>query len=275
LVDHLVQKVSTIFGEERPLSATTNDLKDLFTFLSTCNQILERDQHRLLICMDEYENIDQKIGAGVFPEDLLATIRESIQSHRRITWVFAGSKEITELVKVRWTSYLVSTSTVEVPLFSEQETQLLLTEPLKYSSLWRKDNPNRPSFPLGFWGNGGIERIHAEAAGWPHLVQLIAQIVVDVLNDENVRQVNLRLMERALDKVIVSGHNVLYELVHGESALPGEWEYISKFRTLETQPPPDDETIARSLRRRLLVMEESGQWRLRAPLMARWLRQRG
>jgi hypothetical protein len=41
------------------------------------------------------------------------------------------------------------------------------------------------------------------------------------------------------------------------------------------QPPPDDEALHRSLRRRLLVVNEGTDWRLRVPLMQRWLRQRG
>jgi hypothetical protein len=98
---------------------------------------------------------------------------------------------------------------------------------------------------------------------------------VDLLNDEAEKQVTSLLLERALDRAIVSGHNVLYELLRRESGLLGEWEYLFKFRVCETQPPPDDEAIARSLRRRLLVEEESGQWRLRVPLMSRWLRKRG
>jgi hypothetical protein len=98
---------------------------------------------------------------------------------------------------------------------------------------------------------------------------------VDILNDEAASQVTSPLLELALDRAIVSGHNVLYELVRRESTLPGEWDYISKFRVRETQPPPDDEMIARSLRRRLLVKEETNQWRLSVPLMSRWLRKRG
>src|SRR5271165_60098 len=276
LVHHLVREISTVFAGEALPSMTPTDLKDLFGFLSACNQILESDRRWLVISLDEYENIDQKIGQQVFPEDLLAMFRESIQSHRRITWIFAGSHEITELVHAPWTSYLVSARTVEVPLFSDQETRLLLTEPFKHSSLWRDDEPGRPRprFQPGFWGEGGIERIHAEAGGWPHLVQLIAETIVDLLNDEGDLQVTSPVLERALDRAIVSGHNVLYELLRRESTLPGEWEYLSKFHSCETQPLPDDEAIAQSLRRRLLVKEEADQWRLSVPLMSRWLRKR-
>lgn len=83
------------------------------------------------------------------------------------------------------------------------------------------------------------------------------------------------LFERALNKAIVSGHNVLYQLMRGESTLAGEWDYLAAFRKRELQSPPADEAIYTSLRRRLLVAEESGEWCLRVPLMARWLRQSG
>jgi len=131
--------------------------------------------------------------------------------------------------------------------------------------------------PSELWGPDGIDRIHAEAAGWPHLVQLIAQIVVDLLNDEGRRRVDPGLLETALDESIVRGHNVFYELMHRESSLTGEWEYLYAFRKHEAQPHPEDEAIASSLKRRLLVTvdDEVGQWRLRVPLMRRWLLKRG
>lgn len=110
-------------------------------------------------------------------------------------------------------------------------------------------------------------------------MQLIAETIVDLVNLEEVSQVTPELFERALDKSIVRGQNVLYELMHRESALPGEWEYLLNFRQTETQPPPQDdplaEKIAASLRRRLLIAESNNEWRLRVPLMARWLKLRG
>ncbi len=36
-----------------------------------------------------------------------------------------------------------------------------------------QDDATRPRFTPGFWGEGGIERIHAETGGWPHLVPRI------------------------------------------------------------------------------------------------------
>ncbi len=257
------------------LAGGANDLSYLFCILEAANCKLHNADQRLLFSIDEYEYIDRKIGEGVFPRDLLATLRESIQTHRRITWIFAGRHEIAELRNAPWSSYLVSARTIEVGLFTPSETRLLLTEPLKYSSLWPKDDPARPHFEPGFWGEGGIERIHTEAGGWPHLVQLITETTIDLLNDDRRTSVDAKLLERALEQAIVRGRAVFHELMRRESTRPGEWDYLTGFRTATTQPPPADEAVARSLRRRLLVSEENELWRLRAPLMGRWLREQG
>ena len=197
LVALLGESLRSAWPGGRQAEATPRDLTGLTRLLAACNDALGAEGRRLILAFDEYENIDRKIGEGIFSEDLLALVRESIQTHRNLTWAFAGSHEIDELKHAAWTSYLVSARTIEVPPFTEAETRLLLTEPLKHSTLWPKDDPSRPrpSFPADFWGPGGIERIHAEAAGWPHLVQLIAETVVDLINDEGGRQVDPELFE--------------------------------------------------------------------------------
>jgi hypothetical protein len=263
-------------GNKADVAGMPDEISGLYDFLANCNSRLQVGSKRLLLALDEYELIDSKIAEGVFTEDLLRMVRESIQSHRNITWIFSGSHEITELTGAPWTSYLVSARTIPVPVFKPPETRLLLTEPLKYSSFWnKKEEPHRPRFDPGFWGEGGIDRIHEEAGGWPHLVQLIAEAVVDLINDEEARTVTPALLDRALASCVVRGHNVLYELMRRECTLPGEWEYLSAFRRQPEQSAPVGEAVYRSLRRRDLITEANGYWRLRVPLMARWLRERG
>lgn len=274
LIRHTLQKIAEAWSQMALGEIPDADLPTFIRALSIYNTRLQENGKRVLLAVDEYENLDRKLGEKVFPEDLLATIRESIQKHRNITWLFSGSHDITELKYAEWPSYLVSTRTIEVPMFTMEETQSLLTEPLKFAPV-EEDKFERQSFKPGFWGENGIERIQEQAGGWPHLVQLIAETIVDVINDADQRQVDDTLFEAALNKAIVSGHNVLYQLLRGECTLPGEWEYLSAFRSRETQPLPGDEAIYVSLRRRLLMEEVNGEWRLRVPLMGRWLKQRG
>jgi hypothetical protein len=251
------------------------DLASFYQFLGATNDHLETTDRRLLIGIDEYENLDRKIAEGVFPEDLLATFRESIQTHRRIIWLFTGSHHITELTNAPWPSYFVSVRTVELEPFSDAETRLLLTDPLKSSPLFRRDESKRPRFDPSFWGEGGIEHIQAEAAGWPHLVQLLAETAVDLVNMNEAPGVDAALMEKTLATAIKRGDMVLRELMHGESRLPGEWDYLCGFLTRDSQPPPDDPAIFRSLKRWELITVEGDEWRLRVPLMQRGLRERG
>ena len=164
---------------------------------------------------------------------------------------------------------------MDVPPFTEAETRRLLTEPLRYSSLWRDDDSKRPQFSPEFWGDDGIERIHVEAGGWPHLVQLLAETIVDLCNDQGQSHADQVLLEQAIAKAVVAGDGVLRQLMQPEDATPGEWAYLRGFRTRDAQPPPDDEVVYQALRRRLLVAVEGGQWRLWVPLMQRWLRERG
>jgi len=138
---------------------------------------------RLLLALDEYEMLDAKLREGVFTQDLLATLRESIQSHRRIIWAFSGNTDITELAGADWTSYLISVRTLAVPLFTPEETHLLLTQPLKHSALREDAKAKSALFWREFWGEAGIARIHAESGGWPYFVQLIAETAVRLANE--------------------------------------------------------------------------------------------
>lgn len=275
LIELLLGRIRGAFGTAAPAVPASVDLPGLFAFLGAVNERPASDRRRLLIGLDEYEAIDAKIGEGVLPQDLLDTLRESIQSHRSITWMLAESHEITELPHAPWTSVLVSARTIEMPLFTREETTLLLTDPLQHSRFWREKGRQRPRFASAFWGERGIDTIHAEAGGWPHLVQLIAETAIDLSNDGDRRAVDAALLEQALDKATVKGHNVLYELSCRESRLPGEWEYLRGFASRERQPPPADSRIYAALRRRLLLVDDHGECALRVPLMRRWLTQRG
>lgn len=269
----LAETAQAAAGVETAAAAGT--LEALFRALDEVNARLAPDRRLLLAC-DEFEMIDAKIGEGVLPLDLLHMLRESIQTHRRITWAFVGSHDLGELRHADWSSFFVSLRTLEVTPFTPEETRLLLTEPLKSSPLWNARTEKAPRFDPAFWGEGGIERIQAETGGWPHLVQLVAETAVDLANDKGVAALDAALLEQAFAASVGRGDAVLHQLVESESRLPGEMEYLLGFRGREVQPEPQDDALRRSLRRRLLVEAAApGTWRMRVPLMRRWLIERG
>ena len=58
---------------------------------------------------------------------------------------------------------------------------------MKHSRLFERDESKRPRFEPGFWGEDGIARIQAETAGWPHLVQLLAERLRTCATNGNAR----------------------------------------------------------------------------------------
>ena len=271
----LIDKEVSAAIKDQPAGLKSEDLGGLFERLSSANSWLEYTGLRLIMAVDEFENIDTKIGEGVFSPDLLATIRELIQSHRRLIWVFAGSHRVTMLRNAEWPSYLISVQTIEIPPFTETETRLLLTDPLRLSPLYSRDAERRPRFNSNFWGEGGIAWIHAQTAGWPHLVQLLASGAVDFANELETTCLNRQALEEVARRAIVSGDMVFHQLVHGESQSEAERAYIAGFRTRDRQSPPEDDATLRSLRLREIIAEDGSVWRLKVPLMQQWLRTRG
>ncbi|HLC14847.1 MAG TPA: hypothetical protein VJL89_01295, partial [Thermodesulfovibrionia bacterium] len=91
---------------------------------------------------------------------------------------------------------------------------------------------------------------------------------------ESRHTVDRQTMELAFDEAVVSGHTVLYQLIVGESKTEAEKNYLYGFCNQTWQLPPEDPSTRQRLNHRQLIVEENGKWRLRAPLMARWMRKR-
>jgi hypothetical protein len=270
---HLRQQIAARLG----WSDEMDDMADLPALMETLDRanahLRSGGEERLLIALDEYEMLDTRLKDGAFPVDLLATLRESIQTHRRIVWLLAGSHHIDELGFADWSSYLVSVRMVTAPMFSLDETRQLLTNPLAHSTLFSgKDDPRQPRIAESFWGDGGVAWIQAMAGGWPYMVQLLAEAVVDEVNDRSAAAFDPAWRDELLDRAVGRGELALRQLLLGESRLPGETDYLLDFATTEDQAPPADPAVARSLHRRALVTVDDGdRWRLRAPLMRHWL----
>ena len=86
---------------------------------------------------------------------------------------------------------------------------------------------------------------------------------------------NAEMLATAAGRAVVSGDTVLRQLVHGETQSDQEAAYFAGFRRLDQQPPPADDATMQSMRHRQIIVEETGTWRLKVPLMQQWLRSRG
>lgn len=291
---HLAQRLGDVIRESCPEAEpfdTPADLPALAAFLRKVNDALENADRRLLSGLDEYEVLDEKIGKGAIAEDVLALMRDAIQQHRRIRWLVSGVHHFGDLTRARWSSYLTAFQTVEVRPFSPEETHQLLTDPLRHAAAFSGRTPPDADFFRDFWHAGAVERIYHESQGWPALAQGIAREVVRICHRTQSLKSTPEILEKALDDVLESMSGTLTELMlqgvpdppDGEpdsearalERAAGAW-LRNSFRTADEALAPADDRIRKLLTRHELIADpHASDWKLRVPLMLRWLKKRG
>ena len=291
---HLARRLGEIIRASCPVLAPLEpptDPASLAAFLRHADAALETAGHRLLIGLDEYEILDEKIGQGAMTEDVLALVRDAIQQHRRIRWLVSGVHHFSDLTRARWSSYLTAFQVVEMHPFSPEETRQLLTDPLRHAAVFSGRTPPGARFFRDFWHEGAVERIHHESQGWPALAQGIAREVVRLCQAAQALRSTPEILDQALHAVLETMHGTLMELLlQGVPApAPGEPEpearateraagawLLASLRSADAAPAPADDRLRRLLTRHELIADPAApHWRLRVPLMQRWLRERG
>ena len=255
------------------------DLAGLATFLRELDGRLEKAGRRVLIALDEYEVIDEKIGAGQLSADILMQIRAAIQHQRHIRWLISGVHHFLEMKHGDWAATFSACQQVTVRPFTEAETQELLTEPLKHARAFGARPLPEQAFFKNFWKPGMIEAIHRESQGWPALVQGLAREICRECTTRNVLEPEHAILEPAFQRACSSLDSTLATLLlKQETKEPARSasRWLQGFRTTHEQAPPEDEAVRDLLKRHELIADLNAPlWRLRVPLMQRYLEMEG
>ena len=185
-LQHFIKKIT---GE------TASDLPGLARYLDNLNDGLGAESKRLLLALDEYENIDNRIGEGVFSLSLLAAIR-GIDAEAPPDCLALCRQPSDRGAPPRTVDLVPDLGAhPHYPLSSLSTRRACSSQTRCETPRSSRPNEDRPRYLPALWGDSGIERIHTEAGGWPHLVQLIAETVVQRLNELNLREVTGDLLE--------------------------------------------------------------------------------
>ncbi len=232
---------------------------------------LTGDRH-LLLCLDEFERLEQSIKEGQLPAALLDEFRHLIQHHPRLVLLLAGSHRPDEL-ELNWLDALINAKMVRVSYLAEEEARLLITRPVA-------------EFEISY-AEGSVDRILAATRGQPYLVQALCYELVNYLNIECRREAEPGDVEAAITRALDSAHLYFAEMWRGFSE---PQRAVLRWLAAQPQGATADEAahgaglttdiVADEMKkleaRATLESAPGGRgWRYQVPLTAAWVRAQG
>jgi hypothetical protein len=123
--------------------------------------------HHVLLCVDEFEQLQHQIDAGRLDTRILDLLRNVVQHRRRLTVALTGAHTLAELPPA-WASRLVSTTAIEIGPLDEPNARQLVTSPVA-------------DFPHVF-APPAVDAILTATARQPFLLQVLCGELVEALN---------------------------------------------------------------------------------------------
>jgi len=149
-------------------------------------QLAIPENNRLLVCLDEYEDLDHAFEKG-WGNNILDELRHILQHHPRFVLMFAGAHRFQEM-RSAWLERFINARTIRVSFLAKEDVRLLLTQPV-------------PDFDMTY-APGSLDRIISVANGQPFLTQAIASELVDCMNDRRSKVATLNAVEEAITRAI-------------------------------------------------------------------------
>ncbi len=233
------------------------------------------NQRTLLICLDEFEALEEAITAGRIDERLLNMLRSMTQHRHSVCVLLSGSHQIDELPS-HWAKALVGTSVLPISFLEEADARELITRPVK-------------DFP-DIYSNEAVDEIIRVTQCQPYYIQLLCALLVERMNRAHRMPPDSCVAAEDVTDIIPlaleRGQNYFSDLWQnqiGSDAGRRILEYLAKSPDLSLPLSdvhalvPDD--VARraaidTLKRREIIDITDGGCRIIVPLVAAYVRQR-
>jgi hypothetical protein len=209
------------------------------------------ERMRMLLCLDEYESLQDTLAAG-WGAELLDDLRHWLQHRPRLLVMFTGAHTFEQLGPL-WTGHFVSSRRIRVGFLTREEVLPLLTSPI-------------PEFNMTY-ARGALDAILAATSGQPFLTQAVAFELVEVLNQQRRREALPEDVEQAIIGALSKGGEY-FANVWNDAGEDGR-AILRAVATGETSPD------WREARRRLQeqeVLNDAGKFAV--PMVERWVRER-
>ena len=141
----------------------------------------------ILLLLDEYEIIEQKIKAGEISHSVIMQLATLLESQYNIGFIFTGSTHLEDRRQPYWNHLLSKSIARRISFLTEQDTRRLCTEPIFGKVEYQEES---------------LALIYRLTAGHPFYTQVVCQNLVDLLNERRQRKVTLRHLEEIVDEIV-------------------------------------------------------------------------
>jgi hypothetical protein len=226
----------------------------------------------LLLCLDEFETLEEAIEAGRIDTRILSTLRSIVQHRRQVAVLLSGSHQLDELPP-HWASSLITTVVLPISFLESADAYELIERPVD-------------AFPE-IYTPAAVERVIELTHCQPYLIQLVCALLVERMNDmgrmppdsyvepEDVDAVIPLALERGQGYFVdlwrrqtenATARHVLEELARA----PGNRMARREIRAIEGDERGLRQAIA-TLRRREIIERIDDVYRIVVPLVAEYI----
>ncbi|UCC69324.1 MAG: HEAT repeat domain-containing protein [Armatimonadota bacterium] len=249
------------------LSDGDSSIANAATGADVVREVADRSDRRVVLLLDEFDDLDAKVSSGMLSEDVFGQLRNLIQHSDNVSLVLAGTHRLEALAGDRW-SFLLNLATYQrVGYLLPEEARDVLRVPLSRLGVVCED--------------AAVSRALALTGCHPYLLQLLGYRLVERCIESAEAAVRTTLVQEVADEVAEQGEIHLRYL--WESAGKDGQETLRLLAACEAGLTTDEleesahsnvasqADVLRGLSRMDLVVQEADRWKLRIGLLGRWL----
>jgi biotin operon repressor len=176
LADSCYLKTKKIFKLSKPQSADFADdpCYSFDCFLQEINEQQSEPYQYLIVTLDEFENLEQRMNAGTLDKVLIDYFRGVIQTYPWFILAFAGLHTLEEMRKDYFNPLFGSIKAIKISFLKDAPARLLITEPTE-------------DFPLDY-DQDVIDKIIQLTYGQAYLIQQICHNLISLYNEQKFDQ---------------------------------------------------------------------------------------
>jgi Cdc6-like AAA superfamily ATPase len=226
------------------------------------DEVMEKlDQNTFLVLMlDEFEEIEEKIKAGIFHEDILKEFRSIMQHKDKIFLILSGSHELDEMCREYWSPLFHVAEPVKIGYLSKNSAYQLITNP------WE-------NFMLDY-DPKAVEKIMQITGNQPMLIQVVCRSIIDRMNEK--KELGEIPPDAFPSPKIEDVEAVIEESLSGSYYFEAMWrdlsedeqELLVKMALTDHAFTDSDRETVKALKRRELLTKDNT---FRIPLLTNWI----